>query len=62
MWKEGVRRAECQKNPISFVPATLFAESTPGSGRAALRRRPGTTALFENGREIDNSWSVSYII
>jgi hypothetical protein len=50
------------KNPMSFVPATFFAESTPGSGRAALRRRPGATVTLTNGIEIYNSWIVSYNI
>jgi hypothetical protein len=30
-----------KKNPMSFVPAKLFAESTPSSGRHVLVRRPG---------------------
>jgi hypothetical protein len=56
-----VRRVQT-KIPISFVPATLFAELTPGSGRATLRRRPGITATLPNAKEIDNSWIVSYNI
>jgi hypothetical protein len=48
--------------PMPFVPATLFAESTTCSGRAAPRRRPGITAILPNGKEIDNSWIVSYSI
>jgi hypothetical protein len=43
------------KTPMSFVPAALFVESTPGSGRAALRRISGITATLPNGKEIDNS-------
>jgi hypothetical protein len=56
-----VRRVP-DKIPMSFVPATLFTESTPGSGRDTLRRRPGITATFPNGKAIDNSWIVSYNI
>jgi hypothetical protein len=47
---------------MSFFPATLFAESTPGSGRATMRRIPGITATLPNGKEIDNSLIVSYNI
>jgi hypothetical protein len=51
-----VRCAKCPKQIImSFVPATLFAESTPSRDRASLRRRPGITATLPNGKEIDNS-------
>jgi hypothetical protein len=51
-----------KKIPMSFVPATLFADSTPVSGRATLRRRPGITTTLPNGKEIDTIWIVSYII
>jgi hypothetical protein len=47
---------------MSFVPAILFAESTPGSGLAALRRRPGITVTLPNGKEIDNSWHNIYLM
>jgi hypothetical protein len=51
-----------QKHPMSVVPAMLFAASPPGSGRAALIRIHSTTATLANGREIENSWIVSYSI
>jgi hypothetical protein len=51
-----------KKIPMSFVPATLFAEPPPRSGRAALRRRPGITATLPNGKVIGSSWIVSYSI
>jgi hypothetical protein len=61
MWKDDVRAPSAQtKIPMSFVPGILFAESTPCSGRAALRRRRGMSASLANGREVEISWSVSY--
>jgi hypothetical protein len=61
MWKDGVRCAEChQKITMSFVPATLFAESMSGSGWADLIRRPDITETLPNGKEISNSWIASY--
>jgi hypothetical protein len=63
MWKYGVRCAEChQKVPMSFVPATLFSEAAPCSGRATLRRRAGITSTLPSGKDIDNHWIVSYNI
>jgi hypothetical protein len=53
-------RAFPYKISMSFVPATFFAYSTLGSGRAVLQRRSGKTATLPNGKEIDNHWIVSY--
>jgi hypothetical protein len=58
-----VQGAECQhKSIMSFVPAILFAESTPVSWWASLIRIRVLTATFPKGKDIDINWIVSYNI
>jgi hypothetical protein len=67
MCKDGMRCAvPTQKSNAVICPCyIIFRVSTrqwSGSARDALRHRPGITATLPNGKDIDNSWIVSYNI